>query len=257
MKKTGLIGCGYWGKKIEDKLNVLSEKIFVQTSKNYDPKYLKNVEWVFIATPTHTHYKIAKDCLNNGVNVFLEKPFCTSLNEAKELVDLAKIKKLSLYIDNVFIHRNEFLSIKKTQYENLKFLWQKNGPYNDSLFNDLLYHDLYVLISLVGNQDITSIDFIKCTDNYLHLKIVYGISNVEFIYDRNKYLIKNKKIILDGSVINFHDTNQDPLSLIISKCLSGEINFEYNQSLNLLVMMLMDGILNSSKIKGFNIPIRN
>jgi scyllo-inositol 2-dehydrogenase (NAD+) len=45
------------------------------------------------ATPESTHYPIAKDCLNAGKHVFLEKPIAMTLDEADELIRLSREKK--------------------------------------------------------------------------------------------------------------------------------------------------------------------
>ena len=50
------------------------------------------------ATPESTHYAIAKDCLNAGKHVFLEKPIAMTLDEADELIALAKSRKLKFTI---------------------------------------------------------------------------------------------------------------------------------------------------------------
>ena len=147
MIKTGLIGHGYWGKKIEHKLLQLSELQFIQTSVTYNPKIFSSVDWVFIATPADTHSAIVKDCIGKGVNIFVEKPFCSSSLEAQELLLLANEKKTILYVDNIFLSRSELVNVKNLQYKTIKFHWHKNGPFNDNLINDLLYHDLYILIN--------------------------------------------------------------------------------------------------------------
>lgn len=72
--------------------------------------YLKMVEQtkpeaVFVAVPTKFHYKMVKDLLEKGVHVFSEKPFCLNPKESKELVDIAKSKKL---INQVGYH-NKFV----------------------------------------------------------------------------------------------------------------------------------------------------
>lgn len=52
------------------------------------------IQAVYIsATPESTHYAIAKDCLNAGKHVFLEKPIAMTLDEADELIKLGKEKK--------------------------------------------------------------------------------------------------------------------------------------------------------------------
>lgn len=44
---------------------------------------------VIIATPSRTHGEIARDALERGIHVFVEKPFCLSVAEGRDLVALA------------------------------------------------------------------------------------------------------------------------------------------------------------------------
>lgn len=60
MINTGVIGCGNWGKKIIKILKKKTNLIFVANSNSNYQKKLKKVDWVFIATPDKTHFKIAK-----------------------------------------------------------------------------------------------------------------------------------------------------------------------------------------------------
>lgn len=50
------------------------------------------------ATPEHTHYPMAKDSMEAGKHVLLEKPISLTLKEADELVELAKSKNLKFTI---------------------------------------------------------------------------------------------------------------------------------------------------------------
>jgi predicted dehydrogenase len=59
----------------------------------------KEIEAVYIsATPESTHYPMAKDFLSAGKHVFLEKPIAMTLNEADELIKIAREKKLKFTI---------------------------------------------------------------------------------------------------------------------------------------------------------------
>jgi len=59
----------------------------------------KAIEAVYIsATPENLHYPIAKDFLSAGKHVFLEKPIAVTLDEADELIKIAKDKKLKFTI---------------------------------------------------------------------------------------------------------------------------------------------------------------
>lgn len=63
MKKAGLIGYGYWGKILEPVISKYFDLKFIANSKQkYD---LNGLDWVFVATPTDTHYDIIKKCLKN------------------------------------------------------------------------------------------------------------------------------------------------------------------------------------------------
>jgi predicted dehydrogenase len=59
---------------------------------------LETIRLVVIATPNQTHFPIAKQCLEAGRNVVVDKPFTTSLPEAIELLQLAKQKDLLLTV---------------------------------------------------------------------------------------------------------------------------------------------------------------
>lgn len=240
MIKTGLIGGGYWGKKIEVKLDELSDKKFVQTSKNYDPERFPDVEWVFIATPLHTHYKITRDCIMKGVNVFVEKPFCSTLSEAKELLMLAAKYNVHLYVDDVFLHRSELVHRKQPETKSIKFIWHKDGPFNDSLTNDLLYHDLYILISIIGFRSVSDLKSYFNEKDILAFEFYYGDCQVQIDYDRTRKGVKQKTIYLDDMVIHFLNGYEDPLKVIISDCLNQQADFKLNHELNLETMHLME-----------------
>ncbi|MGI6009866.1 MAG: Gfo/Idh/MocA family oxidoreductase [Ruminococcus sp.] len=56
------------------------------------------IEAVFVATPTFTHYDIVKKVLNKGKHCLCEKPLTLNLDESRELTELAKEKKRILQI---------------------------------------------------------------------------------------------------------------------------------------------------------------
>ena len=70
-----------------------------------------DLDFVHVCTPNDTHFAIAKYALEHNVNVVLEKPMTFTVNEAEELVALAKEKNLinavnfhnRLYPANIFI----------------------------------------------------------------------------------------------------------------------------------------------------------
>ncbi|TKX30920.1 Gfo/Idh/MocA family protein [Campylobacter aviculae] len=56
----------------------------------------QNIDLVYINTPHSLHYEHIKMCLENNKNVLCEKSFTLNFKQAKELVELARIKNLLL-----------------------------------------------------------------------------------------------------------------------------------------------------------------
>src|SRR6476469_8358943 len=77
------------------------------------------IELVIVNTPNATHYEYAKAALNAGKHVIVEKPFTVHSPEAKELIALAKEKKLQLSVYQDRRYDSGFLTIKKLLDEKL------------------------------------------------------------------------------------------------------------------------------------------
>ena len=61
---------------------------------------------VHITTPPRSHFSLAKQCLQQGCHVYVEKPFTVHAGEAKELIDLANSlkRKITVGHDLQFSH---------------------------------------------------------------------------------------------------------------------------------------------------------
>jgi predicted dehydrogenase len=64
----------------------------------------KDVDAAFIATNNLSHYPIAKQLLEAGKHVIIEKPITTTLEHARELMQLAAKNDLSLAVDHMMLH---------------------------------------------------------------------------------------------------------------------------------------------------------
>jgi len=228
--KTGLIGYGYWGKIIDSKLK-----------NNTIVSPFDDVDWIFVATPPKTHYDIVKEYILKNKNVFCEKPLTLDYKSSKELIDLANEKKVHLYIDNLFILRDEIKKLKLKSLNNIEFIWLKKGPYNDTLVNDLLYHDLYLLIHLLGVGKITNVHYIEKSDNILIFTFNYNNIKIKINYNRDWSDKKTKIIKIDNNIIDLSVPQNDPLQESIDMCLNkNNIDFEYNHYLSLETIKLLE-----------------
>jgi len=72
-----------------------------------------SIDLVVIATPNTSHYNLAKEVINTGKHVVVDKPFTITTKEADHLIELAAIKNK---IISVFHNRrwdSDFLTVKK------------------------------------------------------------------------------------------------------------------------------------------------
>lgn len=245
----GIIGCGYWGKILKEKLQDISNIIFFSKNESEYIPLLKNIDWVFIATPDQTHYKIVKQCLESGVNVFCEKPITLSYQETKELFELAEIKNLKLYSDDVFNFRKETKDLNsffKTNPQNIKVNWEKPsrtdyGKYIFSNFYNLAWHDFYLLYPYIFNKKITNINSLD-TKKKLHFTIEFSDIKIEFLYDRQSNITQHKISNIDFTHTLLPKGQQDPLSIMLNNLLTNKVDFSLNKSQSLFTNKTIEQI---------------
>ena len=75
----------------------------------------RELDWVIIASPNEFHYEQAKYYLQQGINVFCEKPGTLSSDLLIELIELSKINGVCFYIDDVLM----FEDIEPIKVKNL------------------------------------------------------------------------------------------------------------------------------------------
>ena len=83
----------------EEKRQELCEKYQVPVAYDSYEKLLADasIDVLYLPVPNHLHYSFAKQALEAGKHVILEKPFTVIYAEAKELADLARAKGLILF----------------------------------------------------------------------------------------------------------------------------------------------------------------
>ena len=99
-RKVALIGTGRWGNILKPHIEKHFDLVETTATQTYrDILKEREIDTVFIATPIRTHYKVAKEALEAGKHIFLEKPITKVVEEAEELKIIAQEKGLNLYVD--------------------------------------------------------------------------------------------------------------------------------------------------------------
>ncbi|KAI0559666.1 Oxidoreductase [Gracilaria domingensis] len=69
---------------------------------------------VVVATPPSTHFAVAKHAIAVGRHVLVEKPLCDTLQDAQQLVDLARSQNVTLMVDHLLhysVHHRRMLCL--------------------------------------------------------------------------------------------------------------------------------------------------
>jgi len=243
--KISLIGYGYWGRNIartlkeegyefiifdEDKTQINEAKKlyeFKEFNSYEDILQDDGIEAIFIATPPKTHYHLAKKALLNNKHIFVEKPFCLSLDEAYELIELAEKKSLIYMVDHIFIYsepvkfiKNSLDSLGDVIYINSRRINLGLFQYTTDVIWDLAVHDLSIIDYLVG-LDIKKVSVFKRKyKNFpnealanINLELNSGITvsiNVSWLSP-----IKVREMIIGGSkkTIVYNDVEKEKIKI--------------------------------------------
>ena len=135
------------------KVRALAEKVGSSTFTSAE-EMTRFVDAVSIATPTETHYKVARLFLERGKHVLVEKPITNNLQEAEELVSLARKNSCVLQVGHVerFNPVMRYLNdmLKEARFMKVHRLSPYPGRSADiGVVLDLMIHDLDVVLSLV------------------------------------------------------------------------------------------------------------
>jgi len=175
MLKVGQIGTGHLGKfHLNNWLNIegvqlvgfcdIDDANANAVAQKYQLKRFEDVEKLIdacdaldIVAPTSSHFELCELAIRKGKHVFVEKPLANTMEEAKELVKLAKEANIKFQVGHVERFNPAFLALKgqvlQPMFIEVHRLAQFNPRGTDvSVILDLMIHDIDIILSLVkGN----------------------------------------------------------------------------------------------------------
>jgi predicted dehydrogenase len=118
---------------------------------------LGEVDVVSIAVPTTVHYEVAREFLDAGVHVLIEKPIAPTLAEAEELFELAERRGVMLHVGHVERFNGAVQELKNIVREPILIECRRLGPFQsrvkeDGVVLDLMIHDLDIVLNLVNSR---------------------------------------------------------------------------------------------------------
>ncbi len=175
MLKVGVFGVGHLGKF---HLNNWKEIEGVELTGFFDPsdtiaaevieKYqlkrfdsvdalLDTCDAVDIIAPTTFHFDLCKAAIKKGRHVFVEKPLAHTMDEARELVKLAKEANIKFQVGHVERFNPAFLAVKDNMLEPMFIEVHRLAQFNPrgtdvSVILDLMIHDIDIILSMVKSN---------------------------------------------------------------------------------------------------------
>ena len=173
-----LVGCGSWGKNLARNLFNLKAlasicdadpKVLDWVRKTYGVKVLisyadlisdPDIKGIVIATPTHTHYALARLALLAGKHVYVEKPLARGYLQAQELNHLSSVKGLTLMVGHLLLYHPAVNCLRelifKGELGEIRFLNSDRRNFNqqarrdNNVIWDLAPHDISMMSYILG-----------------------------------------------------------------------------------------------------------
>ncbi len=170
----GVIGVGYLGQhhaRIYSELET-SELVGVYDSNperakeiadKYGCKVFSSIEEagrqceaISVVVPTDRHTEVAMPLLEQGCDLLIEKPICTSVEDAQAIVDKAKEKNLIVQVGHIE-HFNPVMGFMEKHVDNPRFITaDRLAPFNVrgtevGVVLDLMIHDIGVVLKLANS----------------------------------------------------------------------------------------------------------
>ncbi len=213
--KIGVIGLGYWGKKVAREYVALMKEGAVDevhiydviednvsefrkecpeciTHRDLDEVLKSDIDGFHVCTPNSTHYEIAMNLMKHGKNVLLEKPMAMAYQEARKLALYAYNNEMVLAVGHIFRFSNAVRKVKKMYekgeigrlwYAQLKWSTLMPSPKERDVVYDLAPHPIDILnyITSLWPTSISAIGRAFRRANYEEIAYINMDFNGDFI----------------------------------------------------------------------------
>ena len=117
------------------------------------------VDVVSVAVPTEQHFHVARDLLEAGIGVLVEKPMTPTLEEARELFAIANRTGAILHVGHVERFNGAVDELKQLVAAPILIESRRLGPFiprvqKDTVVMDLMIHDIDIVLGLVDSPPV-------------------------------------------------------------------------------------------------------
>lgn len=230
MIELALVGKGKWGQNHIKTIKNISEAHLnpknIKTQDYPDLFERNDIDGVIIATPTNTHYEIARAFITNSLNILIEKPITRTHEEALKLQGLSEEQKVVVLCGHILLFDPGYVKLKESlpligAIKRMIFKGLQSPAREDcTALEDWGPHPIYLFIDLIGRSPKKVSSKPVNNDNF-HLEFNFGeklvgIADIGFTSpkkERQLSVIGNKgSLTLDWSgpekELSFEDKNE-------------------------------------------------
>jgi predicted dehydrogenase len=115
------------------------------------------IDAAVVATPTINHFEVARELLESGIDVLVEKPITADAADAETLIDIARTRGRVLQVGHVERYNPAITAIAGQLGEVRYFEAERLGVFvarslDIDVLLDLMIHDLNLVLSLLGQE---------------------------------------------------------------------------------------------------------
>jgi predicted dehydrogenase len=115
------------------------------------------IDCAVVATPTTSHFQVARELLEAGVDVMVEKPITTTVDEARELIEVAARKNRIVQVGHVERYNPAIVAVADLVAASRYFEAERLGVFvprslDVDVLLDLMIHDLNLVLSLLRQK---------------------------------------------------------------------------------------------------------
>lgn len=110
-----------------------------------------------IASPTTSHFEIARQCIESGRHCFIEKPITSAYEEAGELIHLARKRDILVQVGHVERFNPAIAAIRKYDLDPMFIEAHRLSQFRPratdvSVIHDLMIHDIDIMLWMVKSE---------------------------------------------------------------------------------------------------------
>jgi predicted dehydrogenase len=243
--KVAVIGCGYWGKNLVRNFQQLGALQLVcdatpggreqaqqlapeaEVVDSLERALASEVDGVVIATPAETHYQVAKQALERGKDVFVEKPLALTFEHGAELLRLARERERIVMVGHVLEYHPGVIRLRELVHSGvlgkIRYIYSNRLSFGkirreENILWSFAPHDIAVILRLMGSMPF---QVVACGGTYLQPNIA-DVTLTNLLFDNGVrahihvswlHPFKEQRLVVIGSekMASFDDVSKQLL----------------------------------------------